>query len=84
MLNHPYSFDTNEQMKKYVGTADGDIAADGCFTNCSELSLQYLIDHGFRCRPDIPDPFHNGRTYDNSQASRSVPNAVQTLQRLGY
>ena len=84
MLNHPYSFDTNEQMKKYVGTADGDIAADGCFTNRSELSLQYLIDHGFRCRADIPDPFHNGRTYDNSQASRNVPNAVQTLQRLGY
>jgi glycerophosphoryl diester phosphodiesterase len=84
MLNHPYSFDTNEQMKKYVGTADGDIAADGCFTNRSDLSLQYLIDHGFRGRAGIPDPFHQGCTYDNSQAARSVPDAVQTLQRLGY
>lgn len=84
MLNHPYSFDTNEQMKKYVGTADGDIAADGCFTNRSDLSLQYLIDYGFRGRADIPDPFHQGCSYDNSQAARSVPDAVQTLQRLGY
>ena len=84
MLNHPYSFDTQEQMRRYVGTDAGDIAADGCFTNRSEISLQYMIDNGFRCRKDIPDPFHPGSTYDNSQASESVPDAVQTLERLGY
>ena len=84
MLNHPYSFDTQMQMEKYVATADGSIAADGCFTNRSELSLQYMIDNGFRCRADIPDPLHAGSTYDNSQAPRIVPDAVKTLERLGY
>ena len=84
MLNHPYTFDTQEQMRKYVDTAEGGIAADGCFTNRSDLSLQYMIDNGLRGRSDIPDPFHPGSTYDNSQASRIVPDPVKTLQRLGY
>ena len=84
MLNHPYSFDTQEQMRRYVGTDASDIAADGCFTNRSEISLQYVIDNGFRCRKDIPNHFHPGSTYDNSQAPKSVPDAVQTLERLGY
>jgi hypothetical protein len=44
------------------------VTADGCFTN----------------RSDIPNPFHPGSTYDNSQASRIVPDAVKTLERLGY
>ena len=84
MLNHPYSFDTQKQMEKYVDTAEGSIAADGCFTNRSDLTLQYMIDKGLRGRSDIPNPFHPGSTYDNSQAPRTVPNAVKTLQRLGY
>ena len=84
MLNHPYSFDTELQMETYVSTAAGSIAADGCFTNRSELSLQYMINHGFRGRSVIPDPFHPGSTYDNSQAALSVPDAVKTLERLGY
>jgi len=84
MLNHPYSFDTELQMRNYVSTASGSIAADGCFTNRSELSLQYMIDNGFRCRSDIPNPFHPGSIYDNSQAPRIVPDAVKTLERLGY
>ena len=84
MLNHPYSFDTQQQMKSYVGNVSDEIVADGCFTNRTELSLQYMIDHGFRCRSGIPDPFHRGRTYDNSQAPSSVPDAVKTLERLGY
>jgi glycerophosphoryl diester phosphodiesterase len=84
MLNHPYSFDTQMQMEKYVSPAAGSIAADGCFTNRSELSLQYMIDNGFRCRSDIPDPFHPGSNYDNSQAISIVPDAIKTLERLGY
>ena len=71
-------------MRNYVSTAFGSIAADGCFTNRSELSLQYMIDNGFRCRSDIPNPFHPGSIYDNSQAPRIVPDAVNTLERLGY
>ena len=84
MLNHPYSFDTQMQMEKYVDTAEGSIAADGCFTNRSDLTLQYMIDKGLRGRSDIPNPFHPGSTYDNYQAPRTVPDAVKTLQRLGY
>ena len=84
MLNHPYSFDTQKQMEKYVDTTEGSIAADGCFTNRSDLTLQYMIDKGLRGRSDIPNPFHPGSTYDNSQAPRTVPDAVKTLQRLGY
>lgn len=84
MLNHPYSFDTFAQMKQYVGVTEDNIAADGCFTNRSELSLKYLIDNGFRSRHDIPSPFHPGQTYDSSQASSSVPDAVHVLERLGY
>ena len=84
MLNHPYSFDTQMQMEKYVDTAEGSIAADGCFTNRSDLTLQYMIDKGLRGRSDIPNPFHPGSTYDNSQAPRTVPDAVKPLQRLGY
>ena len=60
------------------------IAADGCFTNRADLSPQYMIDHGLRGRSDIPNPFHPGSTYDNSQVSRIVPDAVKTLERLGY
>jgi len=84
MLNHPYSFDTQVQMEKYVDTSEGSIAADGCFTNRSDLTLQYMIDKGLRGRADIPNPFHPGSTYDNSQAARTVPDALQTLHRLGY
>ena len=84
MLNHPYSFDTELQMETYVSTAAENIAADGCFTNRSELSLQYMINHGLRGRSVIPDPFHPGSTYDNSQAALTVPDAVKTLERLGY
>jgi glycerophosphoryl diester phosphodiesterase len=84
MLNHPYSFDTNEQMAKYMGTLADDLATDGCFTNRSDLSLRYLIDNGFRCNANIPHPFHPGQTYDNSQAPATVPDPIQTLQRLGY
>ena len=42
MLNHPYSFDTLEQMEEHASRGDG------YFTNRSELTLQYLVDHGLR------------------------------------
>ena len=42
MLNHPYSFDTLEQMEEHASRGDG------YFTNRSELTLQYLVDHGMR------------------------------------
>ena len=44
------------------------IYGDGLFTNRSEMSLKYLIDNGLRKAP----------------APQTVPDAVETLKRLGY
>ena len=57
---------------------------DGFFTNRTEMSLRYMIENGFRCNPALPNPFHPGQKYDNSQAPHVVPDAVATLERLGY
>ncbi len=57
---------------------------DGFFTNRSELSLRYMIENGFRCNPALPNPFHPGQTYDNSQAPSQVPDAHELLHRLNY
>lgn len=93
MLNHPYSFDSYAQMGKYMGqynwgnttqfddllsvTVNGKpwtVYLDGLFTNRSEMTLLYLIENGFRCNPQ----------FDNADAPSTVPNAVETLERLGY
>lgn len=74
LLNHPYSFDTMEQMHVYFGDwhyGESDFAApylDGLFTNRTELTLQYMIDKGLR-HPD---------------AAQKVENASACLDRLGY
>lgn len=77
MLNHPYSFDSLEQMGKYFGeynwgneygTLFEPPYLDGAFTNRTELTLQYFIDKGVR----------------NSAAAQIVPDATATLERLGY
>lgn len=60
MLNHPYSFDTLEQMERHTPLSDG------FFTNRSEMTIQYLIDKGLR------------------SSEFTVPDPVETLQRLGY
>jgi len=66
MLNHPYSFDTIAQMEEQTERSDG------FFTNRSDLTLQYLIDHGLRA----------GKI--NPEAPTVVPDPVKTLERLGY
>jgi glycerophosphoryl diester phosphodiesterase len=74
MLNHPYSFDTMEQMHVYFGDwhyGESDFAApylDGLFTNRTELTLQYMIDKGLR----------------HPEAAQTVENASACLDRLGY
>ena len=57
---------------------------DGMFTNHSEITLKYLIENGFRCSSNIPNPFHPGQVYDNSQAPSTVPDANDVLDQLGY
>lgn len=70
-------------------TADGfpnsvPVYMDGFFTNRTEMSLKYMIENGFRGNSKLPNPFHAGQVYDNSQANVTVPDAVETLKRLGY
>ena len=78
MLNHPYSFDTEEQMEEHA------MRSDGYFTNRSDLTLRYLIDHGLRCSDSIADPLNPGTVYSNAEAPAEVPDAKATLARLGY
>jgi glycerophosphoryl diester phosphodiesterase len=74
MLNHPYSFDTMEQMNVYWGSYHYDSGhfkapyMDGAFTNRTELTLQFLIDRNAR----------------GEGAPTFVPDPVETLARLGY
>lgn len=67
-----------------IGDQDLPVYMDGSFTNRSEMSLRYMIENGFRCNANLPNPFHPGKTFDNSQAPHEVPDAVETLERLGY
>ncbi len=113
MINHPYSFDSQAQITKYMGywnygytteyddlmkvtipktavstfageSASWPIYMDGCFTNHSEMNLQYMLDNGMRCNAKLPNPFHPGQLFDNSQAPSTVPDANELLNHLGY
>lgn len=113
MINHPYSFDSQAQITKYMGywnygftteyddlmkvtipktavstfpgeSATWPIYMDGCFTNHSEMNLQYMLDNGMRCNAKLPNPFHAGQYFDNSQAPSTVPDANELLNHLGY
>lgn len=113
MINHPYSFDSQAQITKYMGywnygftteyddlmkvtipktaystfpgeSATWPIYMDGCFTNHTEMNLQYMLDNGMRCNAKLPNPFHPGQLFDNSQAPSTVPDANEVLNYLGY
>lgn len=77
MLNHPYSFDTREQMQKYFGDFNYGVQSDklfkapyldGMFTNRSEMTIQYFIDKGVR----------------PAGAPSVVPDSEELLNKLGY
>lgn len=113
MINHPYSFDSQAQITKYMGywnygwatefddlmkvtipktqhstfpgeSATWPIYMDGCFTNHTEMNLQYMLDNGMRCNANLPNPFHPGKVFDNSQAPSEVPDPGELLNYLGY
>ena len=80
MKNHPYSFDTYDQMAKYFGlynwgneggTRYEAPYVDAFFTNHTDMSLQFMIDHGFR-------------TAEQVNVVREVPDARELLDKLGY
>ena len=75
MKNHPYSFDSYDQMAKYFGLYNWGTEGgtryeapylDAFFTNHTDMSLQFMIDHGFR------KEYH------------AVPDARDLLEKLGY
>ena len=77
MINHPYSFDSNDQMKKYFGDYNfGNEAEvlfnppylDAMFTNRSELTIDFFINHNVR----------------DEAAPTTVPNCNKLLDALGY
>lgn len=68
----------------FAETDSSAVRLDGLFTNRADLTLSYLIAHGYRCNAALPNPLRPGRTYDNFQAPATVPDAEATLQRLGY
>lgn len=77
MLNHPYSFDSHEQMAKYFGdynfgNASEDLFQppymDGAFTNRTEMTLQFYLDKGVR----------------HASAAKEVPSPEEVLVKLGY
>lgn len=68
----------------FSGTTSLPVYMDGFFTNRSEMSLLYMVENGFRGNAKLPNPFHPGEYFDNSQAPTTVPDAVETLKRLGY
>ena len=47
MLSHAWSIDNSDQMKADM---------DGMFTNRTEITLQFMMDHGFRTLSTVPDP----------------------------
>ncbi len=72
------------QYTNFTGTKHWPVYMDGFFTNRTEIALRYMIENGFRCNANLPNPFHAGQTYDNSQAPTTVPDVKETLIRLGY
>ena len=76
MKNHPYTFDTYDQMAKYFGQYNFGVAdgmfnppyLDALFTNHSDMSINYMITHGWRKSP----------------ASQTLVDAREVLRKLGY
>ena len=70
MKNHPYSFDTYDQMAKYFGQYNFGIEGgtryegpyvDAFFTNHTDMSLEYLYTFGYRNSDVAPYPVQNPR-----------------------
>lgn len=77
MLNHPYSFDTRDQMAQYYGdynfgNSGKDLYEppylDAMFTNRAEMTLQFFMDKGKRY----------------AGAPTAVPESSELLDKLGY
>lgn len=88
LKNHPYSFDTYDQMAKYFGVynhgnSDGiryqAPYLDAFFTNHTDMSLKFMLEN--RDRLDQIKP--GMKTVLNSRP-QNVPEPLQLLKELGY
>lgn len=87
MKNHPYSFDTYDQMAKYFGLYNWDKDGDGAryagpyvdayFTNHTDMSLQFMKDHADEL--NISDDMRKV-----IKDKVEVPDARKLLDDLGY
>ena len=75
MQIHAYSFDTEEQMKKYLGSTyvlEGvgkRNLVDGLFTNLTDETILFYRDH---------------INFENRQKNKPLESSEKVLERLGY
>lgn len=90
---HGYSFDTDEQMRKYSGVfytselGQGKNLVDGWFTNKTDMSVKFFA-------IDLENLFKKGQNYfqsnahmgieDNIQKSKELEDGSKILDNLGY
>ena len=86
MKNHPYSFDTYNQMAKYFGLYNWGVQdgnryqapyVDAYFTNHTDMSLQFMKDH-------VDELNISDELKATIKAKVEVPDARELLNELGY
>ena len=77
---HGYSFDTDDQMRKYSGTwystdkAIGKNLVDGWFTNKADMSVKFFAEV-------LQDFFVDGKNYFQSNSHMTNPAMIDNIQR---
>lgn len=88
MKNHPYSFDTYDQMAKYFGVYNHGNSAgiryqapylDAFFTNHTDMSLKFMLEN-----KDELDQIKPGMKAILDARPQIVPEPLQLLKDLGY
>jgi glycerophosphoryl diester phosphodiesterase len=84
LLNHPYSFDTYEQMNKYYGVWDKGLETEYNYTDDAGNVRRY-IDGMFTNHADATLEFYRGLGKTKYKGPGGMPESAQeVLTRLGY
>jgi glycerophosphoryl diester phosphodiesterase len=84
LFNHPYSFDTYEQMNKYYGTWDKGLQTDYNYTD-KDGNVRRYIDGMFTNHADATLIFYRNLGKTKYKGPDGVPETAQeVLDRLGY
>jgi glycerophosphoryl diester phosphodiesterase len=81
LLNHPYSFDTYEQMNKYYGVWDKGLKTDYNYTDANGKVRRY-IDGMFTNHADATLKFYHDQ--GKTGKFKGTESAQDVLVRLGY